>query len=239
MTRDVGHEYHDLLNVDSHTKFELQLRELIFDKEKRESFYRNLLNYNADVSKDSFRDYFEYYSSERKTNMQDLTPESIAGMLSELIDNDELDKGIIYDPAAGTGSLIINKWNQILRKTNPLAYLPHEHFHIAEEKSDNAIIYLIHNLALRGMNAVVIYGDTLERSAKQVFLIQNPRDDHLIFSDINVFPHTDVVADYFNIDLWSEEEITYSESDIENVSWRFWSNKHNELISDLLSMIEF
>ncbi|MDO5027608.1 MAG: hypothetical protein Q4E50_07230 [Tissierellia bacterium] len=39
------------------------------------------------------------------------------------------------------------------------------------------------------MNATVIHGDTLNRSAKQIYFIQNSKE----------------VMDYFNIEVWEED----------------------------------
>ena len=57
--------------------------------------------------------YFEEYSAERKSNMQDYTPKEVAELLARLTESAIGDRPItICDGAAGTGSLLIAKWWQ-------------------------------------------------------------------------------------------------------------------------------
>ena len=76
--------------------------------------------------------------------------------------------GVYYEPAAGTGGILITRWNQdrindpiglhsnkkILEK-NPgismFTYDPRNYWYQAEEMSDRAIPFLIFNMAIRGM----------------------------------------------------------------------------------------
>lgn len=209
-------EYYNLLGVKQHREFEDRLRALLFDKEKREEFYRGLLKLDNDVSVDSFRGYFELYAAERKSNMQDYTPDTVARILADITKSDAATyknsdySG--YDPTAGTGSLLIQKWWDDMQQETPFTYAPHRYLYLAEEMADNAIPYLLHNLAIRGMNCAVVHGDTLERSAKQVYFVQNSADDFLGFSDINVMPHTEEVAEWFDIYEWEEDAIDHIES---------------------------
>src|SRR5690625_1951433 len=79
------HEYWDLLGVDQHSQFEAKLKELLFKPKEREVFYKRWLEVNYKVSEDTFKEYFELYSAERKTNQQDFTPESITKVITEII----------------------------------------------------------------------------------------------------------------------------------------------------------
>ena len=90
--------------------------------------------------------------------------------------------------------MIIQKWWNDCIRTDIFDYRPHDYVYIAQEYADNAIPYLLHNLAMRGMNCVVIHGDTLERTAKNIYLVQNAKDDFLAFSSINVMPRSETVA---------------------------------------------
>ncbi|WP_279572493.1 N-6 DNA methylase [Volucribacter amazonae] len=201
-------------NVKQHAEFERYLKEILFNKTEREAFYRRLLALDCDVSKDSFKPYFELYAAERKSNKQDYTPDSIASILSQITNAGQATPTgyTAYDPTAGTGALIINKWWADMTAETIFSYAPHRYFYLCEELADNAIPYLLHNLALRGMNAIVIHGDTLERVAKQIYFIQNSQDDCLMFSDINVMPHSEEVAKDFNIKHWQEPAIKHIES---------------------------
>lgn len=116
------------------------------------------------------------------------------------------------DLTAGTGSLLIQKWKDDQLAESPFSYAPHNYLYLAEEMADNVIPYLLHNLALRGMNCIVIHGDTLERTAKQIYFVQNADDNFLGFSDINVMPHTEDVQKQFDISDWVEDAIDHIES---------------------------
>lgn len=169
--------------------------------------------YQLGDAEDTFKHYFETYSAERKTFRQDYTPTSIATILSKITHlHQSVSDYSGYDPTAGTGGLIISKWWENMTSQNPFDYKPSQHFYLCEEKADNVIPYLLHNLAMRGMNAIVIHGDVLARATKQIYFIFNSKDDYLAFSDINVMPHTAAITKEFNIHIWQEEAINHIES---------------------------
>ena len=223
------HEYWDLVGVEQHSQFESKLKGLLFKPEERKEFYDNLLKVKNDVSTDTFKEYFELYAAERKTNQQDFTPDSIARLLTKLTKaNKNVEDGFnAYDPAAGTGTLLIAQWNYDRVQVMPWNYHPHNYFYMAEELSDTAIIYLLHNLALRGMNAVVLHGDSIERKYKQVYFVQNSQDDHMKYSDINVMPRTKFLEQPLDIREWIGEPIKHVES--QKVVWRGFDKKVSEL----------
>ncbi|BDR56896.1 N-6 DNA methylase [Xylocopilactobacillus apis] len=190
-----------LLGVDESYKAPDKLLKIMFDKKKREKLFREFLDVSTDVSYDWFHEYFQDEQAERKTRKQDFTPTSISNILSILIKNPETAKST-YDVAAGTGGMtIVSWWNDMIQES-PFFYLPQEHLFYCEELSDRAMPFLLFNLAIRGMNAVVWQGDSLARTCKGVFLIENPTDNHMGFSDINTMPRTDDVKRYFEIDKW-------------------------------------
>lgn len=45
-------------------------------------------------------------------------------------------------------------------------------------------------MSIRGINGVVVHGDSLTRQVKNIYFLQNTKDDMLSFSDINVMPRT-------------------------------------------------
>jgi len=111
-----------------------------------------------------------------------------------------------FEPAAGTGGIVIDYYYQMCTKQLPWDYKPSEHYHTLEELSDRAIPFLLFNMAIRGMNATVIQIDSLSReNCKGVFFIQNVKNDALAFSDINIMPYSDMVKKEFNIKSWSDE----------------------------------
>lgn len=214
-------DYYSLIGATQHSEFESKLKELLFNPKERKAFYDGLLEINHDLSIDLFKPYFEIYAAERKTNQQDYTPDSVARLLAVLTRSDketlETSKYAGWDPTAGTGSLLIQKWNDDRIQETPWSYAPHRYTYRADELADNAIPYLIHNLAIRGMNAIVVHGNALEGTVKQVYLIQNSNDDFMAYSDINVMPHTDDCAKEFGVKKWLEKEIDYKESG--KVTW--------------------
>ena len=204
--------YYQIGGVKQHKEFEAYLERILFDKEERERFYREILKINNDVSVDTFKPYFEEYAAERKSNQQDYTPDSVAKILASITRGCNNADYSGYDMTAGTGTLIIQKWWDDMNCETPFTYAPHRYLYKADELSDSAIIYLIHNLALRGMNALVIHGDVLEGTTKNIYFIQNGDDDYLHFSDINVMPRTDDIAREFSVSEWIGEPIEHIES---------------------------
>ena len=215
MTKLGKNELFKIAGVTQYSQFDSFIKDTLFDPERRNQFYKDILDVNSDVYVDTFRDYFEEYAAERKANKQDYTPDSVGKLLATITDSDiqGSDGWSGYDPTAGTGSLLIQKWKNDQLKTNPLTdYAPHDYLYRADEIADNAIPYLLHNLALRGMNCIVVHGDVLEGTVKQIYFVQNSKDDFLSFSDINVMPHTDDIKSEFNVKEWLEEPINHIES---------------------------
>ena len=104
--------------------------------------------------------------------------------------SDDTSKGsMIYDAPAGTGGLLINKWDHERMKSNPIDYKPGWFMHVAEELSDRTIPFLLFNVMVRGMNAVVAHCDVLTRETFGVFFVQNDKDDHMTFSNLNLMPY--------------------------------------------------
>lgn len=166
------------------------LLRILYDQEVREQIFLNFLHeYKNDVSYDWFTLYFQEEHADRKTKKQDFTPNSVATILSELTSGNECNNGLVYDAPAGTGGLLINKWNHERMKSNPLDYKPGWYLHVAEDLSDRAIPFLLFNVMVRGMNAVVSHCDVLTRESYGTFFIQNDKDDHLSFSNLNLIPY--------------------------------------------------
>lgn len=221
-------DFFELANVKQHSQFQKFLEDIVLDRKKRENFYKGCIKVDPQcVEHDTFRQYFEEYAAERKSNQQDFTPEAITDLMATLTDVSVKNSigWTAYDCAAGTGSMILSKWKKERDKHLPWDYYPHNYLYLAEEFSDITIPYLIHNFALRGMNAVVIHGDTLEETANQVYFIQNPKDNPFAFSSVNVLPHSDMVAEFLNIKKWIAEPIEHIEDDLDSVFWRVAPNE--------------
>ncbi len=218
ITRD---QFYKIAGVKQHAEFEKFLRDILFKPKEREEFYQKILEVDSDVYVDTFRQYFEEYAAERKSNQQDYTPDTISYLLSKFTQNDPDPSSpwTAYDPTAGTGSLLIQNWKNDQLQENIFSYAPHNYFYRADEMADNAIPYLLHNLAIRGMNCIVMHGDTLERTAKQVYFVQNYKDDCMTYSSINVMPHTEDVRNYLDITKWEEPAIDHIENKLEDVKF--------------------
>lgn len=188
--------------IEQHREFEIYLEDILFDKPRREAFYKALQQFHIPDKQDTFQDYFENYVAERKSFSQDFTPRAITNIVARLTQNTRGENYTAYDPTAGTGALIIAKWWENMTACHPFEYHPSEHFYLCEEKADNTIPYLLHNLIMRGINAIVIHGDTLERRAKNIYFIYNKDDDYLHFSEIGKMPKNHEVEKEFNILEW-------------------------------------
>ncbi|KRL56649.1 N-6 DNA methylase [Furfurilactobacillus rossiae] len=188
-----------LLGIDEAFKVPDRLMEIVFDKGLREKVFGSFLEVSTDVSYDWFHDYFEEEQAERKSKKQDFTPNEVSEIMNRLTGQHT---GTTFEPTAGTGGITINKWWQDCLQETPLTYMPHEHVYWCEELSDRAIPFLLFNLAIRGMNAVVWHGDALTRECRGVFLVENPTDDFLAFSDVNIMPYSEATKKYFQVSKW-------------------------------------
>lgn len=84
----------------------------------------------------------------------------------------------------------------------------------AEDKSNTVMPFLLFNCLIRGMNAIVFWGDTLDRTCKDVFFIQNDENNSMGFSSLNVMPRSTDVEKEFEINQWVGEHIEHIESEL-------------------------
>lgn len=197
-----------LLGIDDAFKAPTKLMQILMDKPQREGLFRQFLAISTDVSFDWFHEYFEDEQAQRKTKKQGFTPEAVAKILAGLTTGSQSN----CDIAAGTGGITIAKWWSDCLAVPFWKHCPSDYFYYCEELSDRAVPFLLFNLAIRGMNAYVIHGDSLSREIKQIYFIQNDHDDFLQFSSINVMPHSDVVAKEFEVNKWTAPVIEHIES---------------------------
>lgn len=209
-------DFYKVAQVTQHSEFEKYLNNILFKKDERCKFYDSLMAINSDLSVDSFKPYFELYAAERKSFQQDYTPKEVTSLMAELTRSDMLDhqtsKYSGYDATAGTGGIIIQKWHDDKVRETPWSYAPHRYLYRADELADNVMPYLLHNLAMRGMNAIVVHGDVLTGKSKQVYFIQNTKDDYMAYSDINVMPRNKQTEREFGVTQWVDEPIVHVES---------------------------
>lgn len=208
--------FFEIANVTQHHQFEEFISNIVFNKEKRNKFYADLLDINYKLDKDIFMDYLQEYSTDRKMLKQDFTPPALAKLLSKITDqkNEALSS---YDATAGSGALLIAKWNEDRYSKSPFEYFPSDYLYYANELSDLVLPKLIHNLAIRGMNAIVIHGDVLTGETTNIYFIQNTKNDFMAFSDVNVMPRSEDVTKYFKVNKWIGESINHIESTLEDL----------------------
>ena len=90
--------------------------------------------------------------------------------------------------------MMIKHWDNFRKTFSPFDYKPEYHFAMVEELSDRTVPFLILNMMIRGMNGVVIHGDTLTRKCKNAYFIRNKNNDHLQFSELIDIPHNEIFA---------------------------------------------
>lgn len=209
----------NLLGIDDSYKAPEKLLKIMLDKNKREELFKKFLAVSSDLKFDWFHEYFEDEQSQRKKMKQDFTPDGVGEVLNKLASiNNETD-GDYYEPAAGTGGILIKRWwkdctgdSRVLKKDNPFPWLsiftydPRRYFYWAEELSDRAIPFLIFNMAIRGMNGLVIQCDVLERTAKEAYLIRNDNSDFMAFSEVFKVPHSEEFEEFANVKFEDSKE---------------------------------
>lgn len=101
---------------------------------------------DGDLSIDWMQMIYQYYLADRKEKKQDYTPKSLARFMGMLAGDGE----IITDMCAGSGALIIQKWNQ-----------NHDLEFKAIEIDGNVIPFLLFNMVLRNIKCKVYHMDAL------------------------------------------------------------------------------
>lgn len=156
----------------------------MLDGERRERLFCSFLEHETRMGYEWFSGYFESEHADRREKKQDFTPQNISYLLAHIA------KGNTYfEAAAGTGGIMIQYWNEQRMHTPPSKYDPRSYWYQVEELSDRAVPFLIFNMAIRGMNGVIMHGDSLERTAKDVYFIRNDSPDFLRFSEVIKMPH--------------------------------------------------
>ncbi|WP_223602763.1 SAM-dependent DNA methyltransferase [Lacticaseibacillus paracasei] len=216
-----------LLHGDDLASTSEYLMHILFDKDKREHLFRQFLEYETNVD----YDWFNLYYSQEMTRVSKKTksfysPPALGKLAKQLVDvartdgDTEATKRNLgatnYDVASGTGQLTVAAWDANRRKHSPFDYRPSMYFYVAEElkqqnKPSRSIPFLLFNFLIRGMDGIVIAGDSLSRSISQVYFIQQPEDDHLGFSSLNVMPRTPDTMEAFDVRTWIDKPIEHIE----------------------------
>lgn len=152
------------------------------DVEKRDKIYKELIELNNyDMSFDWFSEIYETDLAQRKKNGQDFTPKSVAKLCSLLTGTSE---GMVHEPTAGNGSMLIADWWEKRKIRLPWEYFPSRHMINCWELSSRALPILLLNLSIRGMMGYVYHGDVLTMEIKAKYILLNRKDNTLAFSEI-------------------------------------------------------
>lgn len=189
-----------ILEIEESYKAPARMMEIISDFEKsKKTFLDFLVEFDYDVSYEWFTGYFEDEHADRRNKKQDFTPTCLSKLMSEMISKNKC-PGIIYEPAAGSGSTIISHWYSESRKFRfPWEYNPADYLYVCSELADKVIPFLLFNILIRGINAAVIHGNTLTKECKEVYACINEANSYMSFSRLIKLPHTKDVEDLFDI----------------------------------------
>lgn len=166
------------------------------DNKTHEMYYSFMKLFQYDFTYDWFFKYFQEEHADRKKNKQDFTPLCLGALTSEMLGVDE---GIVFEPTAGTGGMIIKDWDRRRKKELPWTFDTMAVWYIAEELSEKTIPFLLFNLAIRGINANVIHGNGLTREAFAVYEVLNENNNPMSFSRVYKLPNNEICAEAFNV----------------------------------------
>lgn len=160
-------DINNLIDVDESFHASYKLTEILEQKEVREELFNRFLEKESDLSFDWFTEYFQAEHSDRKGKKQDFTPDGIiqvaSGVLGGTVSN--------ADICAGTGGLTIKRYSE---NKDASFY--------CEEFSDRAMPFLLFNLAIRNVDAIVCHGDSLTREFKTIYRLSKSDE----FSEIEI-----------------------------------------------------
>lgn len=124
------------------------------------------------LSHDWFRGIFQYYLADRDEMKQDFTPDSLAILMARLTG----DSDTIVDLCAGSGSLSIAAWS-----------IDQDRKFECFELDARVIPFLLFNLAIRNMNAIVHHADVLREVEFSTYAVVAGEK----FSHVEVVTHGD------------------------------------------------
>lgn len=193
-------QVNNILCVDDTYKQPAKLLSLMLDEEKRVETFRKFLELETDMSYEWFQQVFEDEHADRKNKKQDFTPQSLSELMARLIGDDSKTH---FESTAGNGGMMIQAWqHHRVSCTNFWAYDPKSYWYQVEELSDRSIPFLIFNMAIRGMNGLILHGDSLEREFKEVYFIRNMADEYGGFSEVIVMPKSEHLSMELNVRKW-------------------------------------
>lgn len=135
----------DIFNISTTKELTEKLKDITLNNKKE--YYEKFIDVVKDLKIDWLQKIYQYYEADRKEKKQDYTPSSLAKLVSKLSNGDE----IVTDLCSGSGALTIQKW--VANKNQKF---------ICKEIDENVIPYLLFNLAVRNIDAMVYNMDILQ-----------------------------------------------------------------------------
>lgn len=192
-------QINDILKVNDTYKQPAKLLSLMLDDTKREETFHQFLELETDMSYEWFQEAFELEHADRKGSKQDFTPMAVGELLSRITGNDTK---TYYEVACGNGGIMIQAWQEHRIQSDFWSYNPMEYWYHGEELSDRSLPFLIFNMAIRGMNGVILHGDSITREFKNVYFIRNMSNQYGPFSEVILMPKNEQVAKELNVREW-------------------------------------
>lgn len=158
------------------------LMNVLLDDSKRTDFVQKYRDSLPDLDREHLREYFMESQSDRKGDKQDYTPDSIGEIIAGILGK----RDRVLDIAGGIGGLTIHQWSA-----------EHEGAYVVEEISSASLPFLLLNLLVRHVDAVVIHGDSLERVAKTIYRIDG--------ETLTELPKTPETLEKFALRRWVDE----------------------------------
>lgn len=183
------------------------LLEIVLDKNRLKEVGREMLSlHNNDICYDWFNEYFQITMADRINKKQDFTPVGVGSLLCRIAG---VTDGIISEICCGTGSIFVQHYNMVMKKYSPFTLNPMDRGYYFEELSDKTIPFLLFNMAIRGVNGIVVECDVLTRETKNAYTITNKNNDCLAFSEVDRIVDENKkkeLAKIYNL-KWAEEKL--------------------------------
>ena len=161
----------NLLEIKESYELPDKLMTLLSDNHSMIMLFDKFMEYDIDLTKDLFRDYFQEQHADRKGLKQDYTPDAICKIISKL----QNEKDTILDVCSGTGALSLFSYNE----NNELSIT-------CEEISQRSISTLLFNLAIRNIHGYVYRKDVLKNEILDIYQLEKGEKYSIIIKVENV-----------------------------------------------------
>lgn len=157
--KDIANEIKQLFEIDNISDMGEKIMQIVLSDD-HQSVYDKYLQLVENTDRDWLREIYQFFLADRGegSNQQDFTPQTLAKLVANLTPCAPY--STVYDCCSGSGSLTIEKW-----KTDKTLNF------ICEELDGSVIPFLLFNLAVRKINAVVINGNVLTQEQYAVYRV--------------------------------------------------------------------